>query len=221
MPNISLSVSKQIGIANYKASQTQSSGIEALHVITPVKDSVTGLLILAIQKPGLNRVKLHPAADLSLRGITETAAQAKYISDTATLKSYFGLSNVGDSAAAMGLPQVRLDEGGVYLDPQVASFPTPSFASTAVENKISSDGNHLWMNYFNPVTGTFDAVPGPLVTGNQTPGSETKTFLGLTSRQWTIGGVIAGLATFIIWDPRNMIWNRKKGQSKSKSQRYS
>lgn len=205
-----LSISEQALIVNYKSAVTQSSGIEALHVITPFTDGVAGLLIMASQRPNENRINLLPKTGLTPRGIYETAALDKYMADLAAIKAFFGLVNVGDTAAAISLPQIKLDEGGVYWDPAVATFPTPKFASSETTDKITADGNHKVLNYFNVTTGTFDAKPAVL-----TPVAVTaNTALGFTARQWTIGAAIATVLTLVIWDPMKLIWNRKKKAKK-------
>lgn len=204
-----LQTSEQALIANYKSAPGQ--GIEALHVITPFTDGVPGLLIMASQQPNINRVNLLPRTALTPRGIVETAAQEKYMADLAAIKTFFGLVNNGDSAAAINMPYIKLDTGGVYWDTSLASFPTPIFASNAATDKITADGNHKVLNYFNVTTGTFDAKPA--LYGNGNPGNEPKLFLGFTTRQWTVTGVIASVVGFVIWDPLKLIWNRKKKKS--------
>lgn len=207
----SLLVSAQALIVNFKSAVTQFSGIEALHVLTPLTDNTAGLLIMASQKPNESRVNLFSKTALGNRGITEVAAQDKYMATDAAIKTFFGLVSVGDTAAAIGMPQIKLDAGGVYWDPAVSTFPTPIFTSSATEDKVSADGNHKLLNYFNITTGTFDSKPAVL-----TPAVVTaNTTLGLTTRQWTIGGVIAAVVGFVIWDPANWIWNRKKKSKKS------
>lgn len=203
---------KQAIIINYKSDVNANSGIEAGWIITPVTDGTAELLILATQKPNENRINLFPRTGLTPRGITETAAQAKYIADLATLKTYFGLSVVGDTAAAIGLPQIKLDTGGVWWDPSVRSFPTSVFTSNESFDKITADGNHKLLNYFNATTGVFDAAPiAPFKNGDP----EVKTFLGLTTRQWVIGGSIATFLVLLVTDPLKLIWKKKKSGKQS------
>lgn len=202
---------KQALIINYKSDINANSGIEAGWIITPVTDGTAQLLILAVQKPNENRVNLFPRTALTPRGITESAAQAKYMADLATMKTYFGLVNVNDTAAAIGLPQIKLDDGGIWWDPSVRTFPTPVFTSNETWDKVTADGTHKLLNYFNATTGVFDAAP---VVAVATTDSAAKTFLGLTARQITIGSAIVTFVALVIIDPLKILWKKKKGGKK-------
>ncbi len=206
-----ITVSKQASIVNYKEAVNSTSGIEAGFLITPLIDGAAQLLIYARVTPSLNRVNLSPRTALSARGITETAAQAKYMADDAAIKTFFGLTNVGDTGAALGFPYIKLDAGGVYWDTTTAAFTQSAIFSTTETAgvTISVDGNHKYLNYFDNKTGDFGAVPATVTAGTDTPTTE-KNFLGLTVRQtWlAVGGAVLAVLAYI--DPLK-VWRKNKG----------
>ncbi|MBA4849482.1 hypothetical protein [Emticicia sp. BO119] len=195
-----LSVSKQVLIANYKSDLNANSGIEAGYVITPATDGTAGLKIYGRVRPDVNRVDLLPKTALGSRGITETAAQDKYMADLAALKTFFGLVNAGDTATAISMPWIKLDASGVYWDPQVATFPETAVYSVATTDGVTTDSSntHKYLNYFDPKTGDFGSIPVK-ATADGTPTTET---FFQKYKNWFIGGGIVaavGVLAALLW----------------------
>lgn len=209
-----LAVSKQIGIINYKAPVNSSSGIEAGFIFTPSTDGVNGPKFYGRKLPNVNRVELFGADALTPRGITEAAAVAKYATNTAALKTFFGLTNVGEDASSIGMPWIKLDGGGVYWDETVNPFPEQVFFATTATEGVKNDvsDTHKYLNYFNPATGDFDATPVKAAAETTTePGFYQKYKSAIW---WGVGGlVVIGSAVVLILNPFK--WGKKKSKSKS------
>lgn len=208
-----LTVGKQILIANYKLAVNESSGIEAGYKLTPSTDGVPGLNIYGYIRPNVNRVYLGGRDVLTPRGITETAAQAKYMVDTAALKTFFGLSAVGDDASAAGMPWIKLDGGGVYWDTAVAPFPESTVFSTTATDGVKTDNSdtHKYLNYFNPATGDYDATPVKATASDAVvaEGFYQKNKITI----WVISGIlVVGAAVVAIFNPFK--WGKKTAKKK-------
>lgn len=205
-----LTVSKQIAIINYKSAVSSGSGIEAGYIFTPSTDAVNGPKFYGRKLPNVNRVDLFGADALTPRGITEAAAVAKYATNTAALKTFFGLTNVGDDASAIGMPWIKLDGGGVYWDETVSPFPEQTtFATTATEGvKTDNSDTHKYLNYFNPATGDFDATPVK-ATAADPAATQTLYQKYKSAIWWGIGGlVVVGGAVVLILN--TFKWGKKK-----------
>ncbi|MBA4849015.1 hypothetical protein [Emticicia sp. BO119] len=210
-------VSAQILIANYKAAVNDSSGIEAGYIITPQTDSVSGLKIYARIRPNVNRVDLLAKDSLDPRGITETVAKDKFMANLAAIKTFFALTNVGETAAALDMPQIKLDSGGVFWDTTVTSFPQPTVFSTNVVEGTTTDPSdtHKYLNYFTPSIGDFSAKP---VT---TPAAATASDEGFFAKYkrpilWGVGVVVV-VVGFVAIDPFK--WFKKKSKNLLKRKR--
>lgn len=176
-----LKVSQQAAIKNAIASTGRVS--IAIMDSELVSGSGSGAKVVVTRNQGSNRINLLPKTELAGVGITATAATDKFVATSDALCTLLGL-NTGSVASntdvetSTSFPQIKKDAIGIFWDTTVQSLGVvldDTIASTVPGAKKSSDGNHLYLNYFNPETAVFDtpasvpAVAGGTVKWYQKP----------------------------------------------------